>query len=111
MNVGYSYGKSKTRSSKESARDVYAFLQLFLTEFPEYADNPLHIAGESYGGHYLPALAAEIVNRNKEGGHLRLAFESMLIGNGWTEPRTQFKHYETYSCAQDSICKEKNSAR
>lgn len=26
----------------------------------------------------------------------------MLIGNGWTEPRTQLKHYATYACASDS---------
>ncbi|KAI8140338.1 Alpha/Beta hydrolase protein [Fennellomyces sp. T-0311] len=105
VNVGYSYGKSKIRNSKQSARDVYSFLQLFLGEFTEYADNPFHISGESYGGHYLPALASEIINKNKVAeaeGLLHIPFESMLIGNGWTEPRTQFKHYESFSCATDS---------
>ncbi|KAI9499237.1 Alpha/Beta hydrolase protein [Zychaea mexicana] len=104
VNVGYSYGKSKIRNTKQSARDVSAFLQLFFGEFPEYANNPFHISGESYGGHYLPALASEIIHQNKiaEEGHIHIPFESMLIGNGWTEPRTQLKHYETYSCATDS---------
>lgn len=49
MNVGYSYGKSKVKNTQESAIDVYAFLQLFLDEYKEYASNPFHIAGESYG--------------------------------------------------------------
>lgn len=49
MNVGYSYGKSKVKNTQESAVDVYAFLQLFLDEYKEYASNPFHIAGESYG--------------------------------------------------------------
>ncbi|CDS04150.1 hypothetical protein LRAMOSA07105 [Lichtheimia ramosa] len=105
VNVGYSYGKTKIKTSKESARDVYAFLQLFLGQFPEYASNPFHITGESYGGHYLPALASEIIAKNKvadENGLLTLPFESMAIGNGWTNPRTQFKYYEEYSCAHDS---------
>ena len=51
VNVGYSYGKKKISTSKESARDVYAFLQLFLGQFPEYAANPFHISGESYGSY------------------------------------------------------------
>ncbi|KAI8393866.1 Alpha/Beta hydrolase protein [Radiomyces spectabilis] len=105
VNVGYSYGKSKIRDSRESAHDVYAFLQLFFSEFKEYADNPFHIAGESYGGHYLPALADEITKNNKfaeEQGRLLINFESMLIGNGWTEPRTQFKYYEEYGCTRDN---------
>ncbi|KAG2226575.1 hypothetical protein INT45_005061, partial [Circinella minor] len=104
VNVGYSYGKSKTRNSRQSARDIAAFLQLFFGEFPEYSDNPFHISGESYGGHYLPPLAIELIHQNKEAkkGHIHIPFESMLIGNGWTEPRTQLQHYETYSCATDS---------
>ncbi|KAG2226576.1 hypothetical protein INT45_005062, partial [Circinella minor] len=104
VNVGYSYGKSEIRNSKESARDVAAFLQLFFGEFPQYGDNPFHISGESYGGHYLPALATELIRQNKEAeqGHIHIPFESMLIGNGWTEPRTQLQHYETYSCDNDS---------
>lgn len=50
VNVGYSYGKTKIASTKDSARDVYAFLQLFLSEYSEYANNPFHISGESYAG-------------------------------------------------------------
>ncbi|ORY99016.1 Alpha/Beta hydrolase protein [Syncephalastrum racemosum] len=109
-NVGYSYGKSRTKSSKESAKDVYAFLQLFLLEFSEYAANPLHIAGESYGGHYLPALSSEILRNNKEEnvqskGLIHLNYESMLIGNGWTNPIAQYKAYADYGCAEDSPAK------
>ncbi|KAI8876330.1 peptidase S10, serine carboxypeptidase [Backusella circina FSU 941] len=105
VNVGYSYGKTKVRSTEESARDVYAFLQLFLGEFSDYARGNFHISGESYGGHYLPALSSEIIKNNKvaeEKGLLELNYESMLIGNGWTDPLTQFKHYETFACANDS---------
>ncbi|KAG2226574.1 hypothetical protein INT45_005060, partial [Circinella minor] len=104
VNVGYSYGKSKIADTKHAARDVAAFLQLFLFEFKKYADNPLHIAGESYGGHYLPALSVELLQQNKIAakGHIHIPYESMIIGNGWTDPRTQYKHYETYSCANNS---------
>lgn len=112
VNVGYSYGKSKVKNSKESARDVYAFLQLFLSEFTKYAKSPFHLTGESYGGHYLPSISSEIIHQNKEiskgpsrEGLIKINLESIVIGNGWVEPRTQFKHYETYACAEDSIYK------
>lgn len=74
-------------------------------EFSDYARGDFHISGESYGGHYLPALSTEIINNNKvavDKGLLELNYESMLIGNGWTDPLTQFKHYETFACANDS---------
>ncbi|GAA5815666.1 hypothetical protein MFLAVUS_009179 [Mucor flavus] len=111
VNVGYSYGETKVKSTQESARDVYAFLQLFLSEYTQYASNPFHISGESYGGHYLPAISTEIIrNNNKltekdEGSAVKINFQSVLIGNGWTDPRTQFEHYETFACANDSVYK------
>lgn len=84
---------------------MYAFLQLFLSEFSEYADSPFHISGESYGGHYLPGLSTEIIRNNKvaeEKGYLKINYESVLIGNGWTDSLIQYRHFETYSCAHDS---------
>jgi cathepsin A (carboxypeptidase C) len=108
VGVGYSYGKTKVKSTKESARDVYAFLQLFFSEYTQYADNPFHISGESYGGHYLPALSTEIISNNEKiqseenSGLIKINYESMLIGNGWTDPRRQFQHYSTFACAHDS---------
>lgn len=108
VNVGYSYGKTKVKDSRESARDVYAFLQLFFSEYTQYANSPFHISGESYGGHYLPAISSEIIRHNKaipeiraQDDPIKINFQSMLIGNGWTEPLTQFKEYETYGCTVD----------
>ncbi|KAG0736544.1 hypothetical protein G6F23_010887 [Rhizopus arrhizus] len=101
VNVGYSYGKTKVKSTEESARDVYAFLQLFLDEYKQYASNPFHISGESYAGHYLPAISSEIIHQNEnatENGLLEINYQSMLIGNGWTSPRTQFREYATFGC-------------
>ncbi|KAI8337715.1 Alpha/Beta hydrolase protein [Chlamydoabsidia padenii] len=104
VNVGYSHGKSKVYSTAGAAQDVYAFLQIFFTEFDQYAKNSFHITGESYAGHYLPALATEIISKNKfaeEHGRLRINFESMAIGNGFTNSQTQFKYYQNYGCAKD----------
>ena len=43
------------------AQDTLKFLLGLLDRFPRFAARPLYIAGESYGGHYVPTLAAAIV--------------------------------------------------
>ena len=45
-----------------AGKDVYALMTLFFTQFPEYAKQDLHIAGESYAGHYIPVFASEILS-------------------------------------------------
>ena len=49
-----------------TARDSRAFLLGWLQRFPQYAAADLHIAGESYGGHYVPQLAWEIWRGNNQ---------------------------------------------
>ncbi len=45
---------------ERTAEDAYQFLQGFLQRFPQYAGRPFWIAGESYGGHYVPNLALQV---------------------------------------------------
>ncbi|QRV80572.1 Serine carboxypeptidase [Ceratobasidium sp. AG-Ba] len=110
INVGYSYSESGTvNTSPLAAEDVWSFLELFVNRFPEYSDT-LHISGESYGGTYLPNIAHVIHTKNKEirareaQGLLpkpkvqQLNLASVLIGNGLTEPYTQFASVPEYAC-------------
>ncbi|CAG8786272.1 11529_t:CDS:2, partial [Racocetra persica] len=89
-------------TSIEGALDVYVFLQLFFKEFPKYAKLDFHIAGESYAGHYIPAIASDIDKFNKDNNatknltHVNL--ESILIGNGLVSPLVQFKYYPDMAC-------------
>ena len=41
------------------------FLSEFFKLHPELRANPLWLAGESYAGHYVPNLAAEILSHNR----------------------------------------------
>ncbi|KAI9244035.1 Alpha/Beta hydrolase protein [Phascolomyces articulosus] len=104
-NTGFSYGSYHVKNSKEAARDIFMFLQLFLMAFPNLANSQLHIAGESYAGHYIPAIASEILIQNNAAQFHLLNLNSLLIGNGWVDPRTQLKYYEPYGCANDSSYK------
>ncbi|KAK3196023.1 hypothetical protein K4F52_000891 [Lecanicillium sp. MT-2017a] len=47
----------------EAARDLQEFLRLFFANvFPERAHLPIHFAGESYGGHYVPVTVKHILD-------------------------------------------------
>ena len=106
VNVGYSYSDdgSTVSTSPVAAEDVYAFLQLFLQRYPEYASSPFHLAAESYGGTYAPNIASVIHKRNKETSlrpvpdvtHINLA--SVILANGITDPHTQMASVPEFAC-------------
>jgi carboxypeptidase C (cathepsin A) len=84
-NVGYSFGYgAETKSSVEAAADFITFYQEWLTLFPEFVGRELIIAGESYGGHYIPAWADAILNFNKglSSDVQPINFAGVAIGNG-----------------------------
>jgi cathepsin A (carboxypeptidase C) len=88
--VGYSFGYGAgIHSSVEAATDFILFYQGFLDLFPEYVGRPLIIAGESYGGHYIPAFASAILayNARLDAQETAIDFAGVAIGNGcinWT---------------------------
>lgn len=91
--VGYSYGTKTDRNQDDVAEDMYDFLQAFFTEHPEYLSMKFYVFGESYGGHYAPAIASRIFkgNNNNEGLHINLA--GVGVGNGLTDPVIQYQYY------------------
>ncbi|CAH8288360.1 unnamed protein product, partial [Schistosoma turkestanicum] len=48
-----------------TALDNYHALLHFLKKFPEYEGRRLFIAGESYGGVYVPTLSLLLLNSSK----------------------------------------------
>ncbi|KZT27650.1 serine carboxypeptidase [Neolentinus lepideus HHB14362 ss-1] len=106
VGVGYSYSSdgSTVNTSPVAGLDVYAFLELFLQRYPQYADSPFHLAAESYGGTYAPNIASIIYKKNKE---LALAptaelipinLASVILANGLTDPYHQMASVPDYAC-------------
>ena len=66
--VGFSYSNTTSdydeSGDKRTADDAFVFLVNWLERFPEYKGRPFYISGESYGGHYVPQLAATILSHN-----------------------------------------------
>ncbi|KAK8190496.1 carboxypeptidase Y-like protein A [Phyllosticta capitalensis] len=96
VNVGYSYSGSSVSNTVAAGKDVYALLTLFFKQFPEYATQDFHIAGESYAGHYIPVFASEILSHKKRNINLK----SVLIGNGLTDGLTQYEYYRPMACGK-----------
>ncbi|CEG48455.1 serine protease family [Plasmopara halstedii] len=96
VGVGFSYGDKSEydTSEKEVGDDMYHFLQEFLQAKPEYQKLPFYVFGESYAGHYVPAIAHRIFqgNQQKE-GPLEINLKGFGIGNGLTDPEVQYKYY------------------
>ena len=103
-NVGYSFGYGKeTASSVEAADDFITFYTNWVELFPEFKGRKTIIAGESYGGHYIPAWANAILNYNEAQAQKAtpnlINFSGVAIGNGCvndtvqnTEQYVKFQH-------------------
>ena len=100
VGVGYSYaGKEDVDNTNDSAKDVYIFLELFFKKFPQFMKNKFHVSGESYAGHYVPRIAAEIIR------HPERSFEltSILVGNGDVDMLYQKKYDQKMLCGEGGL--------
>jgi carboxypeptidase C (cathepsin A) len=87
VGVGFSYSDNKDDykiGDDQAAKDNLATILGFLTKFPEFADSPLYITSESYGGHYMPTLADAIINYNDATTN-KLNFMGFAVGNPYTD--------------------------
>lgn len=94
VNTGYSYSEHSVSDTVTAGKDVYAFLSLFFEQFPEYANLDFHIVGESYGGHYVPVFASEIMSHHDRNFNI----SSVAIGNGLTDALSQYDYFQPMAC-------------
>ncbi|CAA7266090.1 unnamed protein product [Cyclocybe aegerita] len=104
IGVGFSSGQTLVTTSQQAAADVWTFLQLFLEDerFQKYQNTSLGIWGESYAGHYIPAFGDFILRQNDrisngEIDGLPLNLQTIGIGNGLTDARSQYPGYISYA--------------
>jgi len=96
VGTGFSYADSMNDDVFDEtgvAEDLYQFLLQFFTMHPEYAKNDFFITGESYAGHYIPAISARVVKGNQAGGKPYVNLKGSAIGNGWVDPYEQYFSY------------------
>ena len=91
VGVGFSYSDNSNDykiGDDQAAKDNLQTILAFLLKFPEYANSPLYITSESYGGHYMPTLADQIIQYNEQAeksNTQKLAFQGFAVGNPYTD--------------------------
>eukprot|EP00042_Codosiga_hollandica_P043514 m.412847 g.412847 ORF g.412847 m.412847 type:complete len:454 (+) comp56570_c0_seq3:85-1446(+) len=80
--VGFSYSNTPSdynTNNNRTAEDNYAFLQGWLQKFPQFANNPVFLTGESYGGDYVPQLAYQIITGESQA--IKQNLKGFTVGN------------------------------
>lgn len=86
ISVGFSWSSMASDwtdvTDQTVGETVADFLAEWFKEFPEYAVNhPFYVSGESYGGHYVPVIASELLKRRNNGDRSVPEISGLLIGN------------------------------
>ncbi|MED6220611.1 Serine carboxypeptidase-like 48 [Stylosanthes scabra] len=107
--TGFSYSSDDSDLRHDEAgvsNDLYDFLQAFFKEYSQFANNDFYITGESYAGHYIPALASRIHQANKQKQGILINLKGFVIGNGLTNPGIQYAAYTDFALANHLITKK-----
>jgi len=110
INTGFSYSsddRDRVYDEDKVADDMMDFLQELYQAHPELAGRDFYVTGESYAGHYVPAVT-HAVWKAKEAGKLKaeINLKGFAIGNGLTDPAIQYGAYGDFSLANDLIDKD-----
>ncbi|KAH1225366.1 Serine carboxypeptidase-like 49 [Glycine max] len=106
--TGFSYSSDDSDIRHDEAsisNDLYDFLQEFFKAHPKFVKNDFYITGESYAGHYIPALASRIIQGNKENQGIYINLKGLAIGNGATNPAIQYQAYPDFALDNKIITK------
>merc|ERR1719336_2155989 len=94
--VGFSTGSLHHGDESNVAEHMLAFLRSFYARFPKFLEVPLFVFGESYAGHYVPAIAARLVRAEGEAPFIKLA--GVGLGNAAVDPVRQFTRMPEMAC-------------
>ncbi|KAJ7571660.1 hypothetical protein O6H91_01G170800 [Diphasiastrum complanatum] len=100
IGTGFSYSTDMRDMRHDEAgvsKDMYDFLEAFFEAHPGYAKNEFFVTGESYAGHYVPAVTGRIHDNNKKGSGIKINLKGFAIGNGLTQPDIQYEAYADYA--------------
>lgn len=97
VGTGFSnYGITHLNTNEEEvAENMAKFMIAFLEKYPQLQGKDFYITGESYAGHYIPAISHNFIFTHKE--DLKINFKGMAIGNGFVDPYIQYPAYATFA--------------
>ncbi|KAJ3571869.1 hypothetical protein NP233_g3480 [Leucocoprinus birnbaumii] len=108
VGVGFSYAEhgEAVGTTEEAAKDITSFVAIFFEHFSKFKGRAFHMAGESYGGRYVPVFAAEVYDQNArlvEAGLTPINLQSVMIGNGVFDFASLYLSYYDMQCTPASV--------
>ncbi|TFK72338.1 serine carboxypeptidase [Pluteus cervinus] len=108
VGVGFSYAEygEEVDTSEDAAKDIAAFVSIFFENFSKFKGRRFHMAGESYGGRYIPLFASAIYDQNvalEASGLTPINLVSAMIGNGMTDIFSMVPSYWDMQCTGASV--------
>jgi carboxypeptidase C (cathepsin A) len=108
IGVGFSYADygETVSTTEEASQDIAAFVAIFFENFTQFKGRAFHMAGESYGGRYVPVFAAAVYDQNAmltAAGVTPINLQSIMIGNGITDFYTMSAAYVDMQCTGASV--------
>jgi len=106
VGTGFSYVTNQNgyvTNERQVGRELWTFLQKFFQKYPRFASLKFFVTGESYGGHFVPAISSEILRRNNANSGQFINMQGLAIGNGWIDPLIQAGSYAPFAFAHGLI--------
>ncbi|ESK93491.1 hypothetical protein Moror_1683 [Moniliophthora roreri MCA 2997] len=108
IGVGFSYAEygETVDTTEEAAKDIAAFVSIFFENFSQFKGRPFHMAGESFGGRYIPLFASAVYDQNTaliEAGLTPINLASAMIGNGATHWFHALLSFYDMACTAASV--------
>lgn len=113
VGTGFSYVNTDHYLTEldQMADQFMIFLTKFFELFPEYEEDDIYIAGESYAGQHIPYIADAILRRNERMPRTHWNLKGLAIGNGWVDPEPQYLAYTTFAYKHGLLVKDSNKAK
>jgi len=86
VGTGFSFVQDKSgyaTNTHDAAADMYIFFGNLMQQYPLLMKCPLFIAGESFAGHWIPAIASYFLQKGN------VPLQGIMIGDGLIDPASQ----------------------
>lgn len=105
--TGYSYAnsiKDEKNSTQASTYYLWQFLNKLNSKYPSWFTRPVYIFGESYGGHWVPGLAYNILQQNALNlTGFTINLKGIGLADPWVDPLTQAVEYSKFGISTSLI--------
>ncbi|CAH8300492.1 unnamed protein product [Eruca vesicaria subsp. sativa] len=106
---GFSYSRTPLVdkvSDTGEVKKIHEFLQKWLSKHPQFSSNPFYVAGDSYSGMIVPAVAQEISKGNYICCRPLINLQGYILGNPVTDTKLEHNYLIPYAYGMALISDE-----